>query len=311
MSLNMMSLTLEQVLNKRHKLVQEMIYSMVVELRADYAGYQEVAVVAEALKTKLEGAMLNKPPEHFNNDDNFKQAVTDLLAVKSNFRQPSMLQYLDASDENVRGAALGSMNDLDPAVLALHASAIAARLEDNTWFVRAAAMTALSHLHPLALEQHARSVAFCLQDTSAEVRMQAVENLGRLQPEARAQQAGAIAARLGDANEAVRWAAVNILGRFPEMGALLDDTAASRLKDMLSGHSYTISIQTIDRGQTIILQVEPWTSIDMVKGMVQEKEGIHPNRQRLIFAGKVLKDGETLFKAHIEKNETVSLVLLS
>lgn len=62
-------------------------------------------------------------------------------------------------------------------------------------------------------------------------------------------------------------------------------------------------------GRSITMEVDPQDKVASIKAKLQDREGVQPEEQRLLFQGKQLEDEYTLDDYQIEKNSTVHLVI--
>ena len=69
-----------------------------------------------------------------------------------------------------------------------------------------------------------------------------------------------------------------------------------------------IFIKTLNN-RTIVLDIEPYFSVELLKDKIEDKEGIPSNKQRLVMGGKTLINGKKLYDYNIQNNNTIHVMI--
>ena len=142
---------------------------------------------------------------------------------------------LGDTDHFKRVLALGSLGNLDKAVVAVHAGVVMLQFDDpalgalHDQAVRYAAVNALGKLGPDALAPHADAIADMLDNANPSVRLAAMYMMGNLEPVALARHRGAVARGLSDACGDVRYTAMETLGTLAPAALVLHASDIARM----------------------------------------------------------------------------------
>ena len=136
-------------------------------------------------------------------------------------------------DEDVDADFNGSDDEVSD--LSVSLDDLLARLVDSSWEVRGEALETLRELEPAALAQHASAVAERLEDADVNVRIEALLTLCTLEPEPLAQHAHAVVKQLNDRSPSVRDAALTIVRALPLVVTRDVDFESHNLRERLLG----------------------------------------------------------------------------
>lgn len=199
LSINLNAATIEEVIARRRKLLQDMGKSMAIEVSADLSGTGFEDASVRMLEEELKEKALAQDVTWYNEEENFQEGVSMVIGAKRNsLAHVKRLQWLIHR----------------PGELEAHATPIIKLLRDSAPAVRRAALEALAHLSPTELSKHVRSVVPCIRDNDESVRSECVSTLGFVSKEALGLEAPAISSMLEHATQQplVRRAAVMALG---------------------------------------------------------------------------------------------------
>ena len=190
LSINLNNATIDQVIGRRRKLLQDMGDNMKVEVTAGLSGsgfeVTSVKMLGELLNRKGDGA-LTQGVMWYNDEENFQLGVAKVIEAKRaalkheerlRWLMPQPLELTEHADPivrllrdtkqppSVRTAALQALEALGVGDLSRHTNAVVPSLRDADELVRRAAVHCLGHVEAAALSAHAPSIAQIFEQAS-------------------------------------------------------------------------------------------------------------------------------------------------
>jgi hypothetical protein len=229
LSVNLTSLTIEQVIGKRKKVLQDMVPGLEAEvlqaLRMEgLATPHGTEKLLGEFRKDVEEHELGHPPEWYNGDERLAEALQGMLRAKRQYgqggkRRTQALARLTQEEVKCCG--------FEPKAYTPEVVEAVTKLEHSDAAVRRAALTTLGRLWPKTLAQHITALVAKLEDKDASVRKEVVETLTRcVEPATLAKHSADLNPRLDamrceDKDEGVREAVAALLGKLTGQRAML------------------------------------------------------------------------------------------
>jgi len=290
LSVNLSSLSLEQVVSKRRKMLLDMEPNLELELRKDLheggiATHNDgiEMLVKQLGRSNMKGP-LNHPADFYNDDDNLSSALNDMLTAKAvragagehaaehvrlvkrlagdalqrfgfnpaaySATVEEALDMLVDENENARREGLERLASGNVTALAQHAGAVIKMFNDPEWNVRVAAVTAFGKLEGAGGRWVGELVSM-LETGEARSQEIVLAALSKLDAAVLSKHVAVVHSLLANSNAGVRCAAVRTLGKLD--GVLVANAISGLLSDPDADVRFAV-LEALGRQEAAVIQ---------------------------------------------------------